>query len=219
MVAQCERATPRPEARRASSQACSCSSLPWRPLGAARRNPQPPSLRCAHGTDASRRARPPPGAPSGEHASPPPRARQPRARVCSSATCACALHAPARPAPRAAPRTAAGYNTHHRPTTAKRAPSRATPRHAECVTPDGELAGRSPAGRRRKPISKVFFFFGGRSAQSYETYAKNTTVGAPPTVTGKAPARQQVLYKEWSTAFKMVTLYNNKRLSDKLMMS
>ena len=35
-----------------------------------------------------------------------------------------------------------------------------------------------------------------RSAQSYETYAQNTTVGAPPTVTGKAPPRQQVLYKE-----------------------
>ena len=162
MVAQCERATPRPEARRASSQACSCSSLPWRPLGAARRNPQPPSLRCAHGTDASRRARPPPGAPSGEHASPPPRARQPRARVRSAPPRVPARCTPPH-VPRRARRHARRQATIHTivpppPSGRPRAPRHAT-QSASRLTESWLVGHQQGAGV--SPFQKFFFFLAG----------------------------------------------------------
>mmetsp|Transcript_20896 Transcript_20896/g.64780 ORF Transcript_20896/g.64780 Transcript_20896/m.64780 type:complete len:239 (+) Transcript_20896:408-1124(+) len=57
--------------------------------------------------------------------------------------------------------------------------------------PLGSTWGITDSGASRPPHPSSL-----RSAQSYETYAQDTTVGAPPTVTGKAPPRQQVLYKE-----------------------
>ena len=59
--------------------------------------------------------------------------------------------------------------------------------------PSGSTWGITDSGASRPPHPSSL-----RSAQSYETYAQDTTVGAPPTVTGKAPPRQQVLYKELS---------------------